>query len=134
MTEFLKVDEELGLVFGFAIVCKTEGEDYFDLHNDHIPEDSMLKAATDFMLNSRISVEMHSRDKDKNPIADGTVVFAFPLTSEVAKSLNIQTEQTGLLIAMKSSPEVLEKFNDGTYTGFSIGGSYVTTVEVEDND
>lgn len=134
MSEFLKVDEELGLVFGFAIVCKIGGEDYFDLHNDHIPEDSMLKAATDFMLHSRMSVEMHSRDEDKNPVADGTVVFAFPLTSEVAKSLNIKTEQTGLLIAMKSSPEVLAKFKDGTYTGFSIGGKYVTTVEVEDDD
>lgn len=134
MSEFLKVDEELGLVFGFAIVCKNDGEDYFDLHGHNIPEYAMLKAATDFMLNSRMAVDMHERDADKNPIADGTVVFAYPLTSEVAKALNIQTEQTGLLIAMKSSPEVLAKFKDGTYTGFSIGGKFVTTVEVEDDE
>ena len=44
--EIKKVDEELGLVMGFAIICKIDGEPYFDTQGDHIPEDSMLKAAT----------------------------------------------------------------------------------------
>lgn len=125
MSEFVKVDEELGLVFGFAIICQKNGEDYYDLHNDHIPEDSMLKAATDFMLHSRMAGDMHERDSDDQAVAKGTVVFAFPLTSDVAKSLDIETETTGLLIAMKpSDPEILDKFKSGKYTGFSIGGSY----------
>lgn len=134
MTEsFIKVDDELGLVFGFAIICKENGEPYFDLHGDHIPEDSMLKASTDFMLKSRMAVDMHGRDENGQPIPGGSVVFAFPLTTEVAKSLNIVTNQTGLLIAMKpDSSEVLEKFRNGEYTGFSIGGRYVTTLEVDD--
>lgn len=135
MAEFIKVDEELGLVFGFAIVCKQNGKEYFDLHGDHIPEDSMLKAATDFMLNSRIAGEMHGRDEDHKPVVKGSVVFAFPLTQEVAKALDIETKQTGLLIAMKPhSKDILDKYRSGEYTGFSIGGSYVTTVEVEDNE
>ena len=124
MDEFVKVDEELGLVFGFAIVCKTGGEDYYDLHNDYIQEDSMLKAATDFMLHSRMAGDMHGRSGD-DPIPDGTVVFAYPLTTEVAKSLDIQTNQTGLLIDLKPSQEVLDKFKSGEYKGFSIGGSYI---------
>lgn len=133
MADFIKVDEQLGLVFGFAIVCKQNGEPYFDLHGDHIPEDAMLKASTDFMLNSRMAGDMHGRDENKQPIAKGSVVFAFPLTEEVAKALDIQTKQTGLLIAMKpDSEEVLDKFRNGEYTGFSIGGSYVTTEEVDD--
>jgi hypothetical protein len=56
-------------------------------------------------------------------------VFAFPLTTEIAKSLGITTKQTGLLIAMRPSESVLSKFKDGTYTGFSIGGGYGTLEE-----
>lgn len=112
-----KVDEGLGLIFGFAIVCKQGGEDYYDLQGDHIPEDSMLKAATDFMASSsRPGNDMHRTD-------DGTVVFAFPLTSDIAKALDIETPQTGLLIAMRpDNPETLAKAKAGEYRGFSIGG------------
>lgn len=116
--QVVKVDSDLGLVFGFAIVSNVDGQPYFDVQGDHIPEDSMLKAATEFMENSRIAKEMHAGDQK------GSVVFAFPLTAEIAKSLDITTKQTGLLIAMRPSEEVLTKFKNGTYTGFSIGGSY----------
>jgi len=119
-SEVLKVDDSLGMVFGFAIVSTEDGEPYFDLHGDHIPEDAMLKAASDFMQHSRASKEMHTGDPD------GTVVFAFPLTGEIAKSLGIETERTGLLIGMKPGEEALAKFRDGTYRGFSIGGVYIT--------
>lgn len=119
-----KVDADLGLVFGFAIVCKREGENYFDLQGDHITEAAMLKAASDFMVNSRISKDMHEGE------ADGTVVFAFPLTTEIAKALDITTQQTGLLIAMRPSADVLAKFKAGDYTGFSIGGARIEDEEV----
>jgi hypothetical protein len=115
--QVLKVSDELGLVFGFAIVCKRGGADYWDVQGDHIPEDAMLKAAADFMENSRLAKEMHAGD------GAGTVVFAFPMTSEIASALNIQTEDTGLLIAMKPEPDMLAKFKAGDLTGFSIGGS-----------
>jgi len=118
--EFIKVSLEHGLVFGYAIVSKIAGEPYFDLHGDHIPEDALLAASVDFMQNSRVAKEMHQGEEK------GTVVFAFPLISDVAKSLGISTEKTGLLIAMKpDSPEMLAKFASGEYTGFSIGGEYV---------
>lgn len=116
--QMLKVDPKLGLVFGWAIVSKEGGEPYFDLQGDHIPEETMLKAAADFMETSRVAKEMHEGD------AKGSVVFAFPLTGEIAKSLGITSEKTGLLIAIKPTKELLGKFLDGTYTGFSIGGQY----------
>jgi len=119
-SQILKVDESLGLVFGFAIICKEDGEDYFDLQGDHIPEDVMLKGSTVFAESERVAKEMHEGD------SIGGVHFMFPLTQEIADSLEIVTKRTGLLIAMKpESPEVLKKFTDGTYTGFSIGGSAV---------
>lgn len=124
--ELLKVDESLGLVFGFAVVSNVGGEPYFDSQGDHIPEDALMKASLDFAENSRVSKEMHRPDSE-----EGSVVFIFPLTTEVAKSLGIETEQTGLLIGMKPPADVFAKFQDGTYKGFSIGGMYVESEEVE---
>lgn len=116
--QVVKVDANLGLVFGFAIVSTSDGQPYFDKQGDHIPEDAMLKAAADFMEHSRIAKEMHAGDQK------GSVVFAFPLTADIAASLGIVTKQTGLLIAMKPNADVLAKFQSGEYTGFSIGGAY----------
>jgi len=112
-----KVDAELGIVFGFAVVCKSGGEDYFDLQGHCIPEDEMLQASAEFMAGSRVAKEMHGREP-----GEGTVVYAFPLTSEIARALSIRTEMTGLLIGMRPAPEVLAKFQDGTYKGFSVAG------------
>jgi len=127
-----KVDEELGLVFGFGIVSMQNGEPYFDKQGDHIPEEAMLEAAADFMLNSRMTTDMHQKDDDGNASADGDVVFAFPLTSEVAKAFEIETPRTGLMVAIKPSPDVLAKFKEGKYTGFSIGGTRIEDEEVSE--
>lgn len=123
--EVTKVDSSLGLVFGYAIICKQDGEPYFDLHGDHIPEDAMVKAASDFMLNSRVAKEMHvGGDK-------GAIVFAFPMTEDIAKSFGIEDiKQTGLLIAMKPDAAMLKRFESGELTGFSIGGYRVLDEEV----
>jgi hypothetical protein len=124
-TDICKVDEALGLVLGWAMISKIYGEDYWDTQDQHIPEEEVLKSATKFMLNSRVSKEMHKGD------SIGTVVFAFPLTTEIAKSMGIESKITGLMIAIKpDDKEVLEKFRSGEYTGFSIGGK-ARTEEVD---
>ena len=121
--QFSKVDSNLGLVFGWAIVCKEGGKEYFDLQGDHIPESAMLEASADFMLKSRDGCDMH----DQSKILSDAVVFAFPLTSDIAKAFNIQTEKTGLMIAFRpDDEEVLGKFASGEYTGFSIGGKRIS--------
>jgi hypothetical protein len=114
--QVFKVDDTLGLVFGWAIVCNKNGEPYFDTQGDNIPEDAMLKASADFMQNSRVAKDMHQGDQI------GPVVFAWPMTAEIAKAMGIETDTTGLMIAMLPPPDVLAKFKDGSYTGFSIGG------------
>lgn len=135
--EVIKVDDELGLVFGWAIVSTVKGEPYFDKQQDHIPEDSMLEAAVDFMINSRVGGDMHRRvfdeDGNKLPVNTGVVVFAWPMTADIAKAFGVQTDTTGLMIAYRPhSPEMLQKFRDGTYTGFSIGGHRILDEEVVD--
>lgn len=122
--EVTKVDDALGLVFGWAIVSKIDGDPYFDTQGDHIPEDSMMESAMEFMIEKRHGGEMHRRDEKGNPVIVGKVVFCWPMTEETAKAFNIETSMTGLMIALKpDNDEILEKFRSGVYTGFSIGGS-----------
>lgn len=123
-----KVDESLGMVFGWAIVCKVNGEAYYDRNIDlagaragervpeHITEPCMLKASADFMEHSRVGNEQH-----EGPDV-GSYVFAFPLTTEIAKAMGIQCDKTGLMVAYKAPPAVIAKFKSGEYTGFSIEG------------
>ena len=124
--EVTKVDNRLGLVMGFGIVCTEGGEPYFDLQGDHVPDESMLKAALDFMKNAQVAKEMHTGERT------GTIVFAWPLTADIAKAFGIETQKTGLMIAMHpDDPTQLDKFADGTFTGFSIGGVRITDEEVD---
>ena len=121
------VSDELGMVFGWAIVCKEDGADYFDSQDDHITEKAMLGAAVDFMENSRVMKEMHAGEEQ------GSVVFAWPLTEDIAKAMGIETQKTGLMIAVKpGNPEILEKFKTGEYSGFSIGGTRLTDEVVKE--
>ena len=126
----VKVDASLGLVFGYAIVSKVDGEDYYDHHNDHIPEESMLKAAMAFMKSDRVGGDMHGRDADGGVVRDGDIIFAFPMTQDIADSLGIVVKQTGLLVALQPSKAVFDKFRSGQYTGFSIGGRRILDEDV----
>lgn len=120
-----KVDEALNLVLGWAIVCTEQGEPYFDLQGDHIPEDAMYSAATDFMENCRIAKEMHDGDQV------GMVVFAFPMTADIAKSFDVTSQRTGLMIGIRPNSEsLLGKFASGEFTGFSIGGERLEDEEL----
>ncbi len=115
-----KVDEDLGIVFGYAIICKAGGEEYFDSQGDHIPEDSMLEATSDYMSGRRVAKDMHVGD------AVGQVVFGFPMTAEIAKALDIEVQKTGFIVGMKPyKDEMLQKYAKGWYTGFSIGGKRI---------
>ena len=123
--EVAKVHDELGLVFGWAIVCKELGTDYFDLQGDNIPEQSMLKAATGFAKGARMAKEMHVGG------GRGTVVFMMPFTEEIAKSLGMtNVTKTGLIIGMAPDADMLAKFKSGELRGFSIGGRRVKDVPV----
>ena len=117
--QIAKVDEALGLVMGYAIVCTEDDEPYFDLQGDHIPEEAMLKAWLDFSANSRVACEMHSGEQA------GVVVGSFPLTIDIAKSFGIETQKTGLMIAMRPDADMLAKFQSGELSGFSIGGQRI---------
>lgn len=121
-----KFDESLGLVMGWAIVSAENDVPYFDIQGDHIPEDAMLEAATDFAKNSRVAFEGHERE------GAGTVVFAWPMTRDIANAFGVQVEKTGLMIAMQPDASMLAKFKSGELTGFSIGGQRILDEDVAD--
>lgn len=130
-----KVEKRLGLVFGYAIICKVDGEDYYDLGSydeatgqvvsDHISEDEMIAAVTDFMKSARVAKEMHAGDQR------GGVLHSLPLTTDIAKALGLEAKMTGWIVAMQPDADMLAKFESGELTGFSIGGAGSREVEAE---
>jgi hypothetical protein len=113
----LKVDDEQGLVYGWAYVSTEDGELLVDSQGDSIEPIEMEKMATDFMLNSRNAKVMH---KGENV---GQFVHSFPLTSDIMKAFDIYSDREGWLVAMKpTDDEVMKAYKRGDYTGFSIGG------------
>lgn len=146
VNDVISVDAEHGLVFGYAIVCKTrdthdgEFEDYYDLNVDaegvhkgkrvpeHITEDAMFKAAVDA---SESGVQMAANVQHAGDDV-GSYYFMLPVTEEMAKSLDWQVKKTGLVVGYHpGDPDVLAKFKNGTLTGFSIEGERVEYEEVE---
>lgn len=133
---FAKAEKvEHGVVFGWAIVCKKDGQEYFDLQRDprtgepkpdHIPEASMLDAACDFAKSARPGNDMHA-----GPDV-GQYLFLFPMTDDIAKAMGITTSMTGLMVGYKPPPDILAKYQSGEYTGFSIEGSRITDREIDD--
>lgn len=113
-----KVDEELGLIFCWAFTSKIDGVPYEDLHGDVISEEEIVKVAAEFMQAGGAVDEMH------DGVQTGTTVFAMPWTPEIAKAfLGIDTDTTGLMVAIKPADDVFAKFKDGSYTAVSIDGT-----------
>lgn len=117
-SKVLKVDEQLGLVFGWGMICSESGTPYYDSDAERVPAADMLKAVTEF---AEASVRPTDTEHDKVP--SGSVVHSFPLTDEIAKVFGIECDREGWMVAVRPEPEVLAKFASGEYVGFSVGGS-----------
>jgi len=116
--KFVKSSDDLGLAFFWAFTTtNTDGSAHYDLQGDNIGED-FIKAAMEFMTAEGGAVdEMH----DGVPTG-ARVVFAMPMTPDIAKAYGLITKQSGLMIAIKPTADQLAKLKDGTYTGVSIAG------------
>jgi hypothetical protein len=122
----LKVNEEQGLVYGWAYISTEDGKLLVDTQGDSIEPIEMEKMATNFMLNSRSAKVMH---KGENV---GTFVHSLPLTNDIMKAFDIYSDREGWIVAMKPDNEdVMKAYKSGEYTGFSIGGK---AGDVEDYD
>jgi hypothetical protein len=107
-----------GLLFGWSLISHIDGQPYYDAYDTHFPEAVVLRSAEDFMQGSR---EVRVR----HDVRIGKVVFAMPLTSDIAAALGITTERgrTGLIVGWRpDDPRWLERYESGDLTGLSIGG------------
>jgi len=138
-SKILKVDEGEGIVYGWAVVSKVNGEDYFDLNIDHagqhagkrvpenVPEVALAKCALGFVDSGAPGNEMHA-GPDR-----GDFPFVMPMTTELYKGLFglDNPPKTGLIVGHRPTPDVLQKFKSGEYTGFSIEGARLGYTEHE---
>lgn len=113
----LKTDDEQRIVWGWASVITEKGEAVVDRQGDKIAPHTLVKAVNDFMEHVRVGKEMH----DGGEI--GRVIHSLPLTDEIGKSLGIQSDREGWIVAMKIYDDaVWAKVKSGELAAFSIGG------------
>ena len=114
--QVLKADQDAKCIWGWAYVSTVNGEISYDHSGEWVSPDTLVKAATNFMKNTRVSKVNHQGDQD------GDIVHSLPLTKELAQALGIQTEREGWIIGVIASDETLAKVQNGSLTSFSIGG------------
>jgi len=123
---FFKVDEAQGIAYGWAIVCEENGQPYFDLHGDHIPEAAMTAALADFAKFSRVGLDQHAG------APTGEHVFLYPLTKSTCAGLGITSGKYGAIVGYQpDNPADLAMIASGARTGFSIGGVLIESDETE---
>jgi len=114
-------DGDNPLVHCWAFTCTDEtGQPYHDLQGDAIGAD-FIKAAETFMHSGAAVDEMHDGQQTSR------VAFAYPMDSDVAramfgKAVGDGVKTSGLMVAIRPSPEALGKLRSGAYTGVSIAG------------
>ena len=109
-------DASLGVVFGYAVVSTEKGEDYFDTQGENVPVGVITKAFVDSP-----GQVLCKAQHDGDPV--GRIVFAMPITGD--GDLVSKSEKTGLYVGAKFDQAVLDQFESGELTGFSIAGSGV---------
>ena len=116
-SKILKLDSERRIAWGWASVSTMKGELVTDLQGDIITTAEMEKMADRFMMSARTAKAMHEGD------SIGEVIHSFPLTNELAKAFDMDTDREGWIIGMKIyDAEVWDSFKRGELAGFSIGG------------
>lgn len=113
-----KLDDELGLVWGYAFSSSLDGGQtpHVDCQDDWITPDFM-KAVTEWLLDGGKTDVNHDCDKD------GRIAYAWPFLPEYNKAFGINPDTIGLAVAVKPSADTYAKFKSGELTGFSIFGT-----------
>ena len=113
----LHKNEEQRMVHGWASVVTEKGEPVVDRQGDIVEPETLVNAVNKFMEHVRIGKQMHKGGQI------GTVVHSMPVTDEIGKSLGIQSDREGWIVAFKVyDDEVWNKVKSGELAAFSIGG------------
>lgn len=127
-----KVDQGLGLVFGWGQVTKERTEkgleDFYDSDNDCFAEEGLVEAWDGLMSEGRVLKANHHGEQV------GDVVFAFPLTEDIAKSLGFDVDtlpRTGTIVGVRPQSDIFAKYESGEWDSFSVGGEIIEMEEPE---
>ncbi len=108
-----------GLVFGWASIIEKDGTIITDHQDDRIEPDELMKAAHDYITNSRQGGVLHD-EFGKNI---GHVVESMVFTKDMQKALGVDLGKVGWLIGYKiEDPRVKTMVKAGVLKAFSIGG------------
>jgi hypothetical protein len=129
--EIIKADLPMakGLAWGWASIIEKDGKTVTDCQGDQIETDELVKAAHDFVLNSRTGGHMHlykSAGAGKAPIKVADVVESMVFTTELQKALGVDLGKVGWLLGYQiHDPAVRADVASGKLKSLSIGGSGV---------
>lgn len=122
--EVKKIDEELGIVFGWASVSQqADGTLVFDHEGDAIFPEELEKAAYDFNLEVRKATDSH----DMKTLGVGNLCESMVFTKDKQAKLGI-TLPIGWWVGFKVNDDLRKKVRDtGERAMFSIGGRALRT-------
>src|SRR3954468_5311994 len=81
----IKVNDELRTVYGWASVNTEKGSIVTDHQDDQVDDAEIIKAAHDFMTNSRVGGLLHARGGDGMAHQGGDIVESVVFTPDVQK-------------------------------------------------
>lgn len=118
--DVIEKNEDKRLVYGWASVIEDGSGEIFDLHDDSIEVEALVKAAHDYVSEYRDAHEMH------NGNTVGKTVESIVFTKEVQKALGIDLGKVGWFIGQKVDDDATwDKIKKGELKAFSIGGSAI---------
>lgn len=104
------------MLWGWASMVSKDGEPVVDLHGDVITEDTLEKAAYEFVLNYRVAGNMHRQ-------LAGRLIESMVFTKEKQELLGIDLGKVAWWVGIKiDDPAVWEMVKNGDRPMLSIAG------------
>lgn len=115
--------KKLGRCIGWGCFSKKAGTEYDDLHGDHFPDDELFAAVGGLMKTDFTQREI---DIEHLGAAQGSIVTAWAMTEDVAKSLGVDTAGNyGVLVDFEPSADLLKSIESGEMFALSMFGTAV---------
>ena len=106
---------KLGLYFAWAAFSKRDGEDFYDSHGDHIPEDDLVAGALSLAKAGLLKVEHEGEAK-------GSVPMVMSLTTDIKDALGIEAANSGIVVGFEPDATTAAAIDSGEVTEMSISG------------
>jgi cation transport regulator ChaB len=122
--EFLKIDEDRRLVFGWFSEIEKDGERVVDEDEDYITEEDLETAAYAFNLEGRIGGLNHARVGKSKPVQVGRLIESMMFTKAKQELLGIDLDRVGWWGGFYvDDDDTWKDVKDKKFVSFSVGGT-----------